>query len=104
MVQLSPDTGIEGWDWCSGYHSSDSSIMGFSHLHLSGTGGGDLGDVLVMASTGEWETGPGTKEDPDAGYRSRFRHETEQAEPGYYGVLLEDDGIDRTSTRLNSSH
>src|SRR3546814_377945 len=93
MVQLSPDTGIEGWDWCSGYHSSDSSIMGFSHLHLSGTGGGDLGDVLVMASTGEWETGPGTKEDPDAGYRSRFRHETEQAEPGYYGVLLEDDGI-----------
>src|SRR5690606_11267768 len=46
MVQLSPDTGVEGWDWCSGYHSSDSSIMGFSHLHLSGTGGADLGDVL----------------------------------------------------------
>ncbi|HYH56609.1 MAG TPA: GH92 family glycosyl hydrolase, partial [Anseongella sp.] len=93
MVQLSPDTGIEGWDWCSGYHSSDSSIMGFSHTHLSGTGGADLGDVLVMASTGEWETEPGPKEDPDAGYRSRFRHGTEQASPGYYSVMLEDDNI-----------
>ncbi|QEC52954.1 putative alpha-1,2-mannosidase [Anseongella ginsenosidimutans] len=93
MVQLSPDTGIEGWDWCSGYHDSDSSIMGFSHLHLSGTGGGDLGDVLLMASTGEWETAPGSKEDPDAGYRSRFSHDTEEASPGYYSVLLEDDDI-----------
>lgn len=93
MVQLSPDTGVEGWDWCSGYHSSDSSIMGFSHLHLSGTGGADLGDVLLMASTGEWQTAPGSKEDPDAGYRSRFRHETEEASPGYYSVLLDDDGI-----------
>jgi len=48
MVQLSPDTGTEGWDWCSGYHYSDNSIIGFSHTHLSGTGVGNLGDILVM--------------------------------------------------------
>ena len=106
MVQLSPDTGIEGWDWCSGYHSSDSSIMGFSHLHLSGTGGADLGDVLVMATIGEWQTEPGTKEDPDAGYRSRFRHETEEASPGYYSVLLEDNQIraEMTTTLRTGFH
>ena len=48
MVQVSPDTGLEGWDWCSGYHYSDSSIIGFSHTHLSGTGRSDLMDVLIM--------------------------------------------------------
>jgi putative alpha-1,2-mannosidase len=48
MVQLSPDTDNKNWDWCSGYHYSDSSIMGFSHTHLSGTGASDLGDILVM--------------------------------------------------------
>jgi putative alpha-1,2-mannosidase len=53
MVQLSPDTGLEGWDWCSGYHYSDSSIIGFSHLHLSGTGGADLGDIMIMPFTGK---------------------------------------------------
>lgn len=106
MVQLSPDTGIEGWDWCSGYHSSDSSIMGFSHTHLSGTGGADLGDVLLMASNGGWETAPGSKEDPDAGYRSRFSHETEQASPGYYSVMLADDRIkaEMTTTLRTGFH
>ena len=53
MVQVSPDTGLEGWDWCSGYHYSDSSIIGFSHTHLSGTGRSDLMDVLIMPFTGE---------------------------------------------------
>jgi len=48
MVQLSPDTGVEGWDWCSGYHYSDDSIMGFSHTHLSGTGAADYGEVRIM--------------------------------------------------------
>ena len=52
-VQLSPDTFDDGWDWCSGYHDSDTSIMGFSHTHLSGTGCGDLMDFLVMPGTGE---------------------------------------------------
>ncbi len=90
MVQLSPDTGIEGWDWCSGYHYSDSSIIGFSHLHLSGTGGADLGDIMIMPFTGERHWFSGTKEDPDSGYRSRFSHDEEEATAGYYSVLLHD--------------
>ena len=89
-VQLSPDTFNDGWDWCSGYHSSDTSIMGFSHTHLSGTGCGDLLDFLVMAGTGPAHIVPGTREDPDNGYRSRFDHADEHTEPGYYSVLLKD--------------
>ncbi len=90
MVQLSPDTDIEGWDWCSGYHTSDNSIMGFSHTHLSGTGGADYGDVLLMPTTGELKIIPGSKTNPDEGYRSRFTHENEKASPGYYSVILDD--------------
>jgi len=93
MVQLSPDTGDEGWDWCSGYHSSDQSIMGFSHTHLSGTGCPDMGDILIMPMNGEPKFEPGSKENPDEGYRSRFSKSTEQASPGYYSVILEDDQI-----------
>ncbi|MBV6644283.1 MAG: GH92 family glycosyl hydrolase [Cyclobacteriaceae bacterium] len=90
MVQLSPDTYNEGWDWCSGYHYSDSSIMGFSHTHLSGTGRGDLLDILVMPMTGSLRTIPGSRENPDEGYRSRFSHDQEKSSPGYYSVILED--------------
>lgn len=93
LVQLSPDTGTEGWDWCSGYHSDDHSIIGFSHLHLSGTGGADLGDILLMPGSGVVQFDPGTKEDPDAGYRSRFSHDNEVAEAGYYRVHLDDPGV-----------
>jgi len=93
MVQLSPDTHNEGWDWCSGYHYSDSSIMGFSHTHLSGTGRPDLLDILVMPMTGEVKTEPGSRANPDEGYRSRFTHGQEYASPGYYAVLLQDYGI-----------
>ncbi len=93
MVQLSPDTFNDGWDWCSGYHYSDSSIMGFSHTHLSGTGVGDMLDVLVMPGTGPDKLEPGTREDPGSGYRSRFSHSQETAEPGYYSVILSDYGI-----------
>jgi len=82
MVQLSPDTGTEGWDWCSGYHYSDSSIMGFSHTHLSGTGCADYGDILVMPTTGELKTLPGTKDGPEEGYRSRFSHSSEEVLSG----------------------
>ena len=53
MVQLSPDGGTKGWDWCSGYHQSDSSLLGFSHTHLSGTGVSDYGDILIMPITGK---------------------------------------------------
>ena len=87
MVQLSPDTDVERWDACSGYHRDDSSIMGFSHTHLSGTGIGDMLDVLVVPARGPVRLQPGSLKDPDAGYRQRFSNE--HAEPGYYRVRLE---------------
>lgn len=106
MVQLSPDTDNEGWDWCSGYHYSDSSIMGFSHTHLSGTGIGDYGDILFMPTTGKIKIEPGSKSSPDEGYRSRFSHQNENAEPGYYSVLLEDYNIfaELTATSRTGFH
>ena len=90
MVQLSPDTDVRGWDWCSGYHYSDSSIMGFSHLHRSGMGAGDWGDILIMPATGDLKVVPGTKSNPHEGYRSGFSHKEEVASPGYYAVNLKD--------------
>jgi predicted alpha-1,2-mannosidase len=87
MVQLSPDTDVERWDACSGYHRDDSSIMGFSHTHLSGTGIGDMLDVLVVPTRGPVQLTPGPLDNPDAGYRQRFKDE--HAEPGYYAVTLE---------------
>ena len=93
MVQLSPDTRLLGWDACSGYYYDDTSIMGFSHTHLSGTGIGDYGDILFMPVVGEKPLIAGTAEKPDEGYRSRFSHEQESARPGYYQVLLQDDSI-----------
>ena len=106
MVQLSPDTHTEGWDWCSGYHYSDSSIIGFSHTHLSGTGRGDLLDILVMPVTGEIQWEAGSRENPDSGYRSRFSHASENARPGYYSVYLEDYKIkvELTATRRAGIH
>jgi predicted alpha-1,2-mannosidase len=88
MVQVSPDTWNEGWDWCSGYHRSDTSIMGFSHTHLSGTGAADLLDVLLMPTLGPLKLEPGTREQPETGYRARFTHDEETATPGYYAVRL----------------
>lgn len=93
MVQLSPDTRTMGWDACGGYHYTDSSILGFSHTHLSGTGISDLGDFLFMPFAGEAKTTPGTPENPDSGYRSRFSHEDEVASPGFYSVVLKDYNI-----------
>ena len=93
MVQLSPDTRLFGWDACSGYYYDDTSIMGFTHTHLSGTGIGDYGDILFMPVVGEKPLIAGTAENPDEGYRSRFSHEQERARPGYYQVLLQDDSI-----------
>lgn len=106
MVQLSPDTYNEGWDWCSGYHYSDNSIMGFSHTHLSGTGRGELLDVLMMPTTGAVQFDPGTKENPDGGYRSRFSHQSEIAKAGYYSVMLDDYQIkaELTATKRAGFH
>ena len=93
MVQLGPDTDIKGWDWCSGYHYSDSSVMGFSHLHRSGMGAGDWGDIMFMPTTGPLKVEPGAKDKPGEGYRSRFSHTEEAASAGYYAVSLKDYGI-----------
>ncbi|MDR2886175.1 MAG: GH92 family glycosyl hydrolase, partial [Rikenellaceae bacterium] len=93
MVQLSPDTRIQGWDACSGYHYSDSTIIGFSHTHLSGTGIGDYGDVLLMPTVDCDKIMRGTDTIPRSGYRSRFSHDNEVARPGYYSVMLDDYGV-----------
>lgn len=101
VVQLSPDTdtiphNVEGryqakaYDYCAGYQYDDKTIVGFSHTHFSGTGHSDLGDILVMPTTGKLRLNPGTAERPDDGYRSRFDHKTEVARPGYYEVTLSD--------------
>ena len=87
MVQLSPDTRLETWDGCSGYHYSDTSILGFSHTHLSGTGCADLGDIRLTPLSGTI-----SRAGPD-GYRCRFSHDDESARPGYYSVVLKDPKI-----------
>jgi len=94
MVQLSPDNEKRGWDWCSGYHISDPIIIGFSHTHLSGTGCGDLQDVLFMPTLK-----PAINDTAGQGhqyiyrYKSHFDHNNEKAEPGYYSVVLDDSKI-----------
>ncbi|MDO1502401.1 GH92 family glycosyl hydrolase [Winogradskyella maritima] len=91
MMQLSPDTRLEGWDGCSGYHYTDSYIYGFSHTHLSGTGISDYGDVLLMPTNKPiFNNGADGKE----GYRAHFSHDNEFAEPGYYKVKLDSVNID----------
>ncbi|MEZ4803351.1 MAG: GH92 family glycosyl hydrolase [Gelidibacter sp.] len=91
MMQLSPDTRLDGWDGCSGYHYSDTYIYGFSHTHLSGTGVSDYGDILLMPTT---RVVFNNGSDGKTGYRSKFSHKTEVAEPGFYKVKLEDTRID----------
>lgn len=91
MMQLGPDTRLEGWDGCSGYHYSDSYIYGFSHTHLSGTGISDYGDVLLMP-TNRPILNNGANGEP--GYRAHFSHENESAQPGYYKVHLDSTEID----------
>ena len=79
MVQLSPDTRLEGWDGCSGYHFSDSIVYGFSHTHLSGTGVADYCDILMMPVAGNVKLDNGYDEGVDQGYASRFSKDTEKA-------------------------
>ena len=92
-VQAGPTNIVKGWDWCSGYHYSDSVLTGFSQTHLSGTGIGDLGDVLIMPYTGKVRTNKGTQDNPTSGYGSHYSHERETARPGYYAVQLDDYNI-----------
>lgn len=104
MVQLSPDTdtisySINGvynkdvYKYCAGYQYTDSTIVGFSHTHFSGTGHSDLGDILIMPTTGDLKLNPGTAAKHKEGFRSLFSHKNELAEPGYYSILLDDYGI-----------
>lgn len=101
MVQLSPDTdtlqySVDGhynpdvYQYCAGYQYDDPTIVGFSHTHFSGTGHSDLGDFLVMPTVGKLQLNPGTAGRPESGFRSRFSHDTEKAEPDYYRVKLDD--------------
>ena len=88
MVQLSPDNGLPGWDRIAGYFHPDSTIAGFSHTHLSGTGAGDLYDISFLPVTL-----PAKTADEPLGTHSKFSHATETARAGYYRVLLDDYGI-----------
>jgi predicted alpha-1,2-mannosidase len=98
MIQLSPDTQVrpfrQSYPWAAGYRYEDDSILGFSHTHFSGAGHSDLGDVLLMPYSEETKWEPGYPERPFSGYRSRFSHKQEHAEPGYYGVKLLDNDVD----------
>lgn len=89
MIQPSPDTRIDGWDACSGYYYDDSTINGFSHTHLSGTGCCDYGDVLLMPTVGEQKVQPTGSQSQQMAYASAFSHQNETAEPGYYSVFLD---------------
>lgn len=104
MVQLSPETDTVQYEhnnkynkdvykYCSGYQYDDKTIVGFSHTHFSGTGHSDLGDFLIMPTVGKLHLNPGTANNPNNGYRSRFSHEKEFAEPAYYKVFLDDYNI-----------
>lgn len=110
MVQLSPETKMvnmyledgsynaEVYRYCSGYQYDDNTIFGFSHTHFSGTGHSDLGDFLVMPTHGKLKLEPGDAKVPGSGFHSRFSHEKEFAEPGYYSVLLDDYNINAELT------
>ena len=100
MVQLSPETDMqpmfsedgnynkETYRYCSGYQYEDSTIFGFTHTHFSGTGHSDLGDILIMPTTGKLVLEPGNKTEPNSGWYSYFSHKSEKAKPGYYAVNL----------------
>ena len=107
MIQPGPDTRIYGWDACSGYYDTDTVINGFSHLHLSGTGCGDYGEILLMPTVGEQRTkssaevsasdasfaATGGSPAQTLPYASRFQHRNEVASPGYYSVFLDSYGV-----------
>ena len=106
MVQLSPDTRMDNWDGSSGYHYSDDIIYGFSHTHLSGTGIPDGCDILLMPTVGEPQFFAKGGDKSVNGYASKFSHSNEKAEPGYYSVKLDDDGIlaEMTATKRVGLH
>ena len=93
LVQVGPTSIPQTWDWCSGYHASDSTVIGFSHTHLSGTGIGDLFDITVMPVVGEVTYARGEENDPASGLWSYADRTREITKPGYYSVPLVRYGI-----------
>ena len=91
-VQAGPQNIHKGWDWCSGYHYSDSVIIGFSHTHLSGTGCADLGDILLMPYAGEIRTARGEQDNIEGSASSYYSHGNESVSPGYYSLAM-DNGV-----------
>ncbi|WP_338356061.1 GH92 family glycosyl hydrolase [Yeosuana marina] len=106
MVQVSPDNGISSWDWCSGYHYSDSIVVGFSHLHLSGTGIGDLADILFMPTNKKVDLTINTTSRDSLPYKSSYSHTNEKSSPGYYQIFLEDPkvNVELTSSLRTAYH
>ena len=100
FVQLGPTSIPQTWDWCSGYNYADTTVIGFGHTHLSGTGIGDLNDVSLMPVVGEVVPGRGTADDPRSGMWSYFSRGDERCEPGYYRTRLDryDIGVELTAT------
>ena len=93
FVQLGPTSIPETWDWCSGYNYADTTVIGFGHTHLSGTGIGDLNDVSLMPVVGPVTPGRGVADDPESGMWSYFSRENERCAPGYYRTLLDRYGV-----------
>ncbi|WMI65179.1 GH92 family glycosyl hydrolase [Aestuariibaculum sp. YM273] len=106
MLQVSPINGISSWDWCSGYHYSDSIAVGFSHLSLSGTGIGDLADILFMPINKEVDLSVYPKSRDSITYRSKYSHDNETAKPGYYQLFLEDHdvNVELTTAKRTAYH
>ena len=88
FVQLGPTSIPQTWDWCSGYNYADTTVIGFGHTHLSGTGIGDLNDISLMPVVGKVTPGRGTAGDPSSGMWSRFSRADERCAPGYYATRL----------------
>lgn len=106
MIQPDPDTRIDGWDSCSGYYYEDSTINGFAHTRLSGTGCADFGDFLLMPTVGEQKVEYLGKESQQRPFASAFSHRNEYAEPGYYSVFLDTYGVkaELTATERAAMH
>ncbi|WP_341214935.1 GH92 family glycosyl hydrolase [uncultured Wocania sp.] len=105
MLQVTPVNGISSWDWCSGYHYSDSIAVGFSHLALSGTGIGDLADVLFMPINKEVDLSATPLSRDSLAYKSKYNHKNEKASPGYYQVFLEDHNVNvELTTALRTAY
>lgn len=105
-IQVGPQNIVKGWDWCSGYHYSDSILIGFSHTHMNGTGISDGGDLLIMPYTGDRKTYCGTQDKPESGYASFYSHDREEARLGYYSLMLDryDIKAEMTASERSAMH